>query len=142
MQGFAVDSGVWTASGGTLQVAASSLGQDAAAVFYADVYLPVYFELVGSMMTQKPTAGWKSNSYVLFDYWSPTDFKFAGIDISTNKMVIGHRMPTGWVIDSQVPFTGSLKYDTFYQLLVAVNGTVVTVSVNSTQAFSHTFAPR
>jgi hypothetical protein len=142
LQGFAVDSGAWTASGGTLQVAAESLGQDAAAVFYADVYLPIYYELVGSMMTQKPTGGWKSNSYVLFDYWSPTDFKFAGIDIAINKMVIGHRTPSSWVVDAQAPFTGALKEDRFYQILVAVNGTMVTVSVDNAQAFSHTFAPR
>src|SRR5262249_15122127 len=53
LQGFAVDSGVWTATNGTLQVAAGSLGKDAAAVFYADVYLPVYYEVAASMLTQK-----------------------------------------------------------------------------------------
>src|SRR6266545_215890 len=94
------------------------------------------------MSTQKPTAGWKSNSYVLFDYWSPTDFKFAGIDISTNQMVIGVRTADGWFVTSQRPFTGSLKYDTVYQTLVAVNGTQVTVSVGSEQAFSYAFSPR
>ncbi|HEV8251466.1 MAG TPA: Calx-beta domain-containing protein, partial [Gaiellaceae bacterium] len=142
MQGFAVDSGVWTVGGGTLQVAAASLGLDSSAVFYADAYLPVYFEISAAMSTQKPTAGWKSNSYVLFDYWSPTDFKFAGIDISTNQMVIGVRDAQGWSITAQRPFTGSLRYDTFYQTLVAINGTQVTVSVNGEQTFSYTFAPR
>jgi hypothetical protein len=142
MQGFAVDSGVWAATGGTLQVAAASLGLDAAAVFYADVYLPVYYEIAAAMSAQKPTAGWKSNSYIMFDYWSPTDFKFAGIDIATNKMVIGHRDATGWHVDSQAPYNGALKEDTTYQTLVTVNGTVVTVSVNSSQAFSYTFGTR
>ena len=37
----------------------------------------------------KPTGGWKANSYIVFDYFAPADFKFAGIDQSTNKMVIG-----------------------------------------------------
>ena len=64
-------------------------------------------------------------SFVLFDYWSPTDFKFAGIDDSTNKMVIGHRDATGWHYDSQSPFNGSLKPDTLYDLVVDVNGTYV-----------------
>ena len=36
LQGFAADSGVWQVSGGALQVAAASLGEDAAAVFYVD----------------------------------------------------------------------------------------------------------
>ena len=30
----------------------------------------------------KPTAGWKANAYLIFDYHSPTDFKFAGLDQS------------------------------------------------------------
>ena len=35
------------------------------------------------------TAGWNANAYIIFDYFSPTDFKYAGIDISTNKLVMG-----------------------------------------------------
>ena len=36
-------------------------------------------------------AAGRRNAYVIFDYFSPTDFKFAGIDVSTNKLV--HRAP-------------------------------------------------
>ena len=43
------------------------------------------------MQINKPTAGWKANAYMIFDYYSPTDFKFAGLDASTNKVVMGHR---------------------------------------------------
>jgi hypothetical protein len=35
-----------------------------------------------------------------------------------------------------------IKPDSYYQMLVAVNGTTVTVTVNGTTAFTHTFAPR
>ena len=42
----------------TLQVAAASLGQDAAAVFYVDQTLPTYYELLAPVLVQKPTAGW------------------------------------------------------------------------------------
>ena len=58
---------------------------------------------------------------MIFDYFSPTDFKFAGIDVSTNKFVMGHRDSSGWVDDAQTPM--QLKPDTHYELLVAVNGT-------------------
>jgi hypothetical protein len=85
-QMFAVDSGAWAVSGGTLRVAAASLGQDAAAVFYVDQYLPVYYEISARILTEKPTGGWKANAYVIFDYWSPTDFKFTGIDVALNKL--------------------------------------------------------
>ena len=60
---------------------------------------------------QKPTGGWKANAYVIFDYFSPTDFKFAGIDVSTNKIVIGHRTAAGWVIDAAGRAAGGRRAD-------------------------------
>ena len=91
---FAVDSGVWAVASGTARRRRSSLGKDAAAVLYLDDYQPIFYEVTANVRA-KPTAGWKANAYILFDYWSPTDFKFAGIDICTNKIVIGHRNAAG-----------------------------------------------
>ena len=48
LSAFAVDSGVWEVQLGALSVSAASLGQDAAAVFYHDEYLPVCYELAAS----------------------------------------------------------------------------------------------
>ena len=80
-------------------------------------------------MVKKPTAGWKANAYVIFDYFSPTDFKFAGLDLSTNKVVVGHRTASGWIIDATgvVPATSGR---TLLRVQVIVNGLVVTVFVN------------
>ena len=64
LQGFAVDSGVWTVSGGQLQVGAASQGKDADAVFYVDEYLPIFYEITGSVEVQKPTGGWNANAFV------------------------------------------------------------------------------
>src|SRR5207253_5621770 len=141
LQGFAVDSGVWSVSNGALSVAAASQGQDADAVFYADVYLPIYYEIRADVTVQKPQQGWKANAYLTFDYFSPTDFKFAGIDVATNKMVIGHRNASGWFYDAQASVPGSLVSDTAYQVLVAVNGTVVTVTIGNASV-TYTFGPR
>jgi len=138
-QSFRVDAGVWEVAQGALKVGAASLGKDALGVFYLDHYLPQYYEIAASIMTQKPLAGWKSNAYVVFDYHSPTDYKFAGIDISINKFVMGHRTAAGWTIDEQAPV--QVKPDTFYNVLVAVNGTTVTVQLG-TRSLTHTFAPR
>ena len=44
--------------------------------------------------------------------------------------------------DAQGAVTGSLQPGTFYQLLVAINGLNVIVSINGTKAFNYTFAPR
>ena len=98
MQGFAVDSGVWRSRAARSASPRPRSAQDAAAVFYVDDYLPIYYEIRASVQVTKPTGGWKANAYVIFDYFSPTDFKFAGIDIATNKIVIGHRTAQGWVV--------------------------------------------
>ena len=104
--------------------------------------MPIYFEIAAQIMAQKPTAGWKANAYVIFDYFSPTDFKFAGIDVSLNKLVMGHRDATGWHVDAQAPVPARSRPTRGTTLLVAVNGTTVTVAVNGQQAFTYTFAPR
>jgi hypothetical protein len=141
MDGFFVDSGSFSVSSGSLAVTAAGLGGDAAAVYDVDGYLPVYYEVAASIKVTKPTGGWRANAFMIFDYFSKTDFKFAGIDVSTNKLVIGHRTASGWIYDAQAT-PRSFKSDTYYDLVLAVNGTAVTLSVNGTMALSYTFAPR
>ncbi|MDH3308210.1 MAG: hypothetical protein OEO77_11915, partial [Acidimicrobiia bacterium] len=142
MSAFAPDTGSWAVSGGTLQVAAASLGQDAAAVWYHDKYLPVYYEVLARVSLVKPTGGWKANAYVIFDYWGPDDFKFAGLDDSINKLVVGYRDATGWHVVAQSSIQGGVRYDKWYDLLIAVNGTNVSVVLDGNDYFSYTFAPR
>jgi Ca2+-binding RTX toxin-like protein len=140
MEGFFVDSGVWTVENGALKVAAGSLGGDAAAVYNLDKMLPCYFEIQASITMEKPTAGWKANSYIIFDYYSPTDFKYAGLNASVDKVQMGHRDATGWQVDVQAPL--QIKPGTLYNVLLAVNGTNVTMLVDNKSYFSYTFAPR
>ncbi|HJW50205.1 MAG TPA: hypothetical protein VJ726_12390, partial [Candidatus Limnocylindria bacterium] len=73
--------------------------------------------------------------------FSPTDFKFAGIDVSINKMVIGHRASWGWAVDAQAPYPGSIWADQNYNLLIQVNGTMVWVNAGN-KSFSYNFTPR
>ncbi|MFZ1880264.1 MAG: Calx-beta domain-containing protein [Gaiellaceae bacterium] len=141
LQAFAIDSGSWTVSNGQLQVSAASQGKAATAVYYVDKYLPIFYEISASIEAVKSTAGWNSNAYVLFDYWSPTDFKFAGIDDSTNKLAIGHVDATGWHLDTWGSIPGGVKPDTFYNLTIDVNGTIVTVTASGS-SLSYTFATR
>ena len=63
--------------------------------------LPAYYEIQATVNAAKPIAGWKSNAYVIFDYQSEYDFKFAGINVSLDKIQMGHRTPEGWVVDVQ-----------------------------------------
>lgn len=140
-QGFAIDSGTWTVTSGRYQVAPTTIGGDALAVWNHDQYLPSYFELTATISGVKPVAGYKANAFVLFDYVSETDFKFAGLDISLNKIVIGHRTAGGWVVDAQAPVTGSLKAGVSYDLLLALNGTTATLALAG-QSLTYAFAPR
>jgi Ca2+-binding RTX toxin-like protein len=142
MQGFFVDSGSFAVSSGALQVAATSLGGDAVSVFNVDYALPSYFEMQASVSVIKPTAGWKANSYLIFDYWGEQDFKFAGLDVSNSKLVMGHRDATGWHVDEQASVQGGLKSDTNYNVLLALNGVNATLVVNNKNYFTHTYQPR
>ncbi|HSW25431.1 MAG TPA: hypothetical protein VLJ62_21910 [Burkholderiaceae bacterium] len=142
LSSFAVDSGTWKVENGALKVAAQSLGKDAAAVFYVGDSLPAYFEVSASVMVNKPTGGWKANAYIMFDYQGEFDFKFAGIDVSTSKLVMGHRNASGWIVDVQAPLTGGLKAGTAYNLLLGINGLNATLVVDNKSVFSYAFAAR
>ncbi|HZM74531.1 MAG TPA: hypothetical protein VFC19_02330, partial [Candidatus Limnocylindrales bacterium] len=139
-QAFFRDSGTWEVVGGQLRVAAASQGGDAAAVWNIEGYLPIYYEVEADVQFQRPQMGWKGNAYVIFDYFSPTDFKFAGLDTATNKIVMGHRNASGWIVDAWTPF--QTMPDRFYHMLVAVNGTTVTVLVNNANSFTWTYPAR
>ncbi|MCH7645444.1 MAG: hypothetical protein IH974_11500 [Myxococcales bacterium] len=138
--GFAADSGQWEVTGGRLEVSPTLLGEDAVSVFHVGEYLPGYFEMVATINAGKPTAGLKSNAYLIFDYYGPTDFKFAGVNISTDKMQMGHRDAEGWHIDAQTP--ARLKPNRDYQVLLAINGVTATLLVDGSMLFSYAFAPR
>jgi Ca2+-binding RTX toxin-like protein len=140
LHGFYVDTGVFEVVDNSLRVSAESLGGDAAAVWHVDEALPSYFEIRATLTMEKPTGGWKANSYVIFDYYSPTDFKFAGLNASIDKIQMGYRDETGWHVVVQDNMR--IKPGNFYNILVAVNGTNVSVLVDNTEFFSYTFEPR
>jgi Ca2+-binding RTX toxin-like protein len=140
--GFSPDSGKWTVQNGALQVTADSLGGDAVSVFQIGDALPGYFEVQASVLAIKPTGGWNANSYIIFDYQGKIDFKFAGLDVSTNKLVMGHRDASGWHVDEQSSVKGGLKSDTYYNMLLSVNGLNATLVIDNQMAFTHTYAPR
>jgi hypothetical protein len=135
--------GTWEVVGGAYQVSPSVLGGDAVSVFNTlNVTLPRYFELQATVTGVKPTAGYKANGYLIFDYQSPTDFKFAGVNISTNKLEIGHRNASGWVVDATKNM--QLRDDTGYNMLLSINGltAVLVIDNSSTNVLTFTFAAR
>ncbi len=136
-EGFAPDSGEFTIAKGVLQVAAVDLGGDAVSVYHVDQYLPNYFEVATTVNPGKPTGGWKANAYIIFDYQGPEDFKFAGVNASTNKIEMGHRSVDGWVVDVQTPVL--VKSGTSHNLLLAVNGSTASLMLNDSKVFSFNY---
>ncbi|WP_283806368.1 LEPR-XLL domain-containing protein [Bradyrhizobium sp. cf659] len=141
LQGFAADSGIWQTSGGALQVASTSTKSDAVAIYQIGDALPSYYEVLATVKVIKPTGGWDANSYVVFDYQGATSFKYAGIDIGTNKVVIGERTAAGWNVLAQGAITGSLKSDAWYNLSLSVNGLTATLTVDNKTSLSYVFKP-
>ena len=138
--GFAADTGEWNVSAGRFEVAPSVLGEDSASVFHVGEYLPVYFEFEATINAGKPTGGFKSNAYIVFDYQSPLDFRFAGVNISTDKLQLGHRDENGWHVDVQTP--AQLRPDRDYNVLLAINGVTATLLVDNDDVLSHVYEPR
>ncbi|MBD2360610.1 DUF4347 domain-containing protein [Anabaena minutissima FACHB-250] len=139
-EGFVPDSGTWTVTSGRYQVSPSVTAGDAVSVFYVDSPFPPYVEITATVNAVKPTAGTKSNAYLLYDYQSPTDFKFAGINVSTNKLESGQRTAAGWFVKQQASFTSSIRSGVDYNLFLALNGNTATLTVNNQTTLSFTFA--
>jgi Ca2+-binding RTX toxin-like protein len=134
--------GTWSVVSGRYQVAPVTKGGDAASVFFVNQYIPNYFEMLATINAVKPTAGYNANAYLVFDYQSDTDFKFAGINVSTNKLEIGYRDASGWHVAVQKPYTTQLKSDTDYNVFLALNGSNVILTVDNRVTLTYTFAPR
>jgi hypothetical protein len=140
MEAFAPDSGAWLVQNGVLQVSAANANGDAVSVFNVDQVLPNYYEVQASINAGKAIGGWKADAFLIFDYQSQFDFKFAGINVSLNKLQMGHRTSAGWIVDVQSNIQA--KSDTYYNMLLAVNGTVATLVVNGGTSLNYSFSPR
>ena len=134
---FAATVGTFTVTSGKLKAAPVAGYAEAVSVYHLDQMQPDYMEILATVNIDKAKSGWKSNSYIIFDYQSPTDFKFAGIDAGLDKVRIGHRTEGGWVVDQQVNL--QLREGTNYKLTLALHGTVASVYVNGANPASFDF---
>ena len=125
---FASVKGTWLNINNTFEVAPEVLGDETISLYHLDMMQPSYMEILATVSADKGTGGLDSDAYIIFDYQSATDFKFAGIDAGLDKIQIGHRTADGWVVDTQVNM--ALKWDTSYDLNLVMYGSVATIWVN------------
>ncbi|WP_431024660.1 hypothetical protein [Halomonas sp. H5] len=134
---FAVEAGDWSMGGG-LYTATAELNQEAVSILHLQDAQPTYLEILVDVSVDKDKAGVGSNAYILFDYQDADDFKFAGIDQSTNKLQIGQRTASGWEVLSQVNL--KLWHDTLYTLGLVLNGTIATIVIDGQHESSYAFS--
>lgn len=136
-QGFAPTSGTWSVEGGVYN-ASTTLDGEAVSIFPLDEQQPTYMEILATVNADKDKAGFKSNGYILFDIQSETEFKFAGIEVGTDKLQIGqHTAEGGWEVLTQSNL--QLKHETDYDLTLVMFGTVATLYVDQANATSLDF---
>ena len=80
-------------------------------------------------VTTKVRAGAGGVAGLVFDGYAATDYKFAGIDVAGQRVVIGHWDPRrGWVVDAS--YATPLAAGTTYTLAIDLKGTSVSVTLN------------
>ena len=128
--------GEWLVENGQYLGTGSSMGSNsevATAYSLADVTINGNYLLAfDSTLNTNGTGG------VIFDQYSETDFKFAGLNSQTGEVVIGHYTSRdGWSVDSAANRGIAAGID--YDIEVVVKGTTVTVNVDGQFGVSHAF---
>jgi Ca2+-binding RTX toxin-like protein len=133
---FAVDSGNWKVSNARYEATAGNQS-DAVSLMLLDDFLPYYFEIEAILNANNAKTGMKSNAYLVFDYQSATDFKYAGLDVDTGRLVIGQRTSAGWT--ELADASTHLDAFTDYAVKVVINGAKVSIALHGNNSVDYTF---
>ncbi len=77
-----------------------------------------------------------SNGFIIFDYQTATDFKFAGAYAGTNQWIMGRRTTSGWVVNASL--NASIDALTDYRLQVDIlEDSEATLYVDGTAGVPH-----
>ena len=141
--------GSWEVSNGRYSATPMVENNDLAVVstFNLSHTLPDNFEVETTIRAdegQLAFFGWVlknhlTNGFVIFDYDSPEDFKFAGPNMAEERWVIGHRDANGWSVDAWIGET--LDAATNYPIRVTVqNGTDVQLEAGGIYKIRHNYS--
>ncbi|MEZ6046604.1 MAG: hypothetical protein R3C11_13730 [Planctomycetaceae bacterium] len=68
--------------------------------------------------------GTANNAYIVFDYQSPTNFKYAGMSVGQNQWVIG-QYNNGWNLLATT--TEQINVNQFYDVRLEIDGSTATL---------------
>ena len=130
------DSGTWSVSGSAYQNALATANGDNVSLFPLAGWLPSYYEVTTTLKVSP--GGALQNGYIVFDYQSTTNFKYAGIDVLNSQIKIGQRSDAGWN-DLAVLTVKGLGLNKFNSILLANNAARTTLTYG-TFTLSYTFS--
>jgi subtilisin family serine protease len=134
--------GVWNVAGGRYQASPSADDDDVPVIstLRLETPLPEAVELEATLYAEEGRLvlfglvlrDYLTNAFLVFDYQSLDDFKFAGADMDGDRWVIGHRDSAGWTIDAFFSQTLSAATDYAVRLTIAAGGQVTLMAGGAT----------
>jgi hypothetical protein len=100
--------------------------------------LPAHYEVQATVNMNPPGNGIFSNGFIIFDYQSPTNFKFAGAFVGRKTFSIGQvtNGAMNYLIETAAP---ALTAGVNVNLRLDINGLVTTLFANGVQVATRTF---
>ncbi len=136
---FSPQSGAWSVSAGRYAAAPTAVGADAVSTLRVNGVLPSSLEFDVTMNATAAAGNFFSNGFLVFDYQSPTSFKYAGTFVGLQQWVVGHRDASGWNNDAVVS-DGGIAPGTDYSLQLLLQGANVTLLVNGVSKVGYGYA--
>jgi len=132
------EQGTWQVESGRYAVTPMPDG-DGVSTLRIEEPLPADLEFWATINANAAASGRLSNAFVILDYQSPTDFKFAGACVGSDDWVVGRRTTSGWQFDAVV--SAPIQAVADYRLQVIVEGDdQVTLMVDGVERVTHQFA--
>jgi hypothetical protein len=133
---FTVKQGSWSINGGAYHATPAG---DAISLLNEDAQPDGDFVVSVTASADEAVGSLFSNAFIIFDYQSPTNFKFAGLYTSTDLWVIGQRTSKGWT--TQAEFSAPVDAGTSYDMtLVIQNDTHATLCIGGVAKVGCSFA--
>ena len=133
---FEPQAGTWTVSNDRYAVTPVK-GANGVSTLNLESALPTHFQVDAVFNATPGQNGFYTNGFIVFDYQSPTNFKYAGALVGSNQWLIGQWTASGR--SAEVKLNETINANTDYALTLVVDGTQVELLANGVSKLSRTF---